>query len=215
VKTSGQTSIAVRGEDAAVVITQKKVPDKLFDPSTITNLFKITDLVGCVATGMIADARVLVQRARYEAGEFKYKYGYQMPVAYLAKRMADMAQVYTQHAYMRPLGVDLIFIGIDDEVGPQLYRVDPAGSYIGYRASGAGVKEEEATNFLEKKLKNKPKLSTNEAVQLAISALQTVLAVDFKATEVEVGVVSKANPKFTVLSAEEVDRYLTQIAERD
>jgi 20S proteasome subunit alpha 1 len=41
--------------------------------------------------------------------------------------------VYTQQAYMRPLGVASILIGIDDEDGPRLYKVDPAGFYVGYK----------------------------------------------------------------------------------
>lgn len=53
----------------------------------------------------IADARVLAQRARYEAAEFKYKNGYDVPVSFLSKRMADLAQIYTQHPFIRPLGV--------------------------------------------------------------------------------------------------------------
>jgi len=215
IKQPGLTSIGVRGKDCCVVVTQKKIPDKLLDSSTVTNLFSISDSIGCVTTGMIADARSQVNRARYESTNFRFKFGYFMPVATLAKRMADIAQVYTQHAWMRPVGVAMIFIGIDDEFGPQLYRTDPAGSYVGYRAVAAGVKEQEATNFLEKKLRDVTELSHDETVQLAVMALQNVLSVDFKPTEIEVGVVTCANPKFTLLTTNEIDEVLTAISERN
>lgn len=36
---------------------------------------------------------------------------------------------------MRPLAVVPILAGIDEEVGPQLFKVDPAGYYVGYKVS--------------------------------------------------------------------------------
>ena len=41
---------------------------------------------------------------------------------------------------MRPLGVIPMLIAIDEERGPQLFKVDPAGYFVGYKVRGcAGV----------------------------------------------------------------------------
>lgn len=129
VKSTGTTTVAVRGADSVAVVTQKKVPDKLIDPTSVTSLFPITRLVGMAVTGLPADARSIVQTARQNAAEFRFQYGYEVPVDYLAQQLADKAQVYTQYARMRPLGVMPILVGMDEERGAQLYKVDPAGEW--------------------------------------------------------------------------------------
>lgn len=220
IKTSGLTSVGVRGADSCVVLTQRKVPDKLHDPDSVTNLFQITDKIGLVMTGVVPDARASVQRLRNEAAEFKFNNGYDIPVSYLAKRAADVAQVYTQHANMRPLGIAMIIIGIDVEGEtkiPQLYRCDPAGYYVGYKATSSGQKEQEANNFLEKRYKADPNpaLSYDDTVQLALACLQNVLGSDLKASDLEASVVRNDNLKFTQLSSDDIEAHLTALAERD
>jgi len=69
--------------------------------------------------------------------------------------------------------------------------------------------------FLKKKFKNDPKLDTDKTVKMAINALQTVLAEDFKATDIEVGIVTAGDKRFRTLSQEEIENHLTEIAERD
>ena len=73
-----------------------------------------------------------------------------IPIDILAQRQADICQVYTQKAFMRPYGVETILCSIDDERGPQIFKCDPAGHFYGYRAIASGVKEHEAINYLEK-----------------------------------------------------------------
>lgn len=224
VKGPGITSIAVRGKEAVCAVTQKKVPDKLIDPTSVTSMFRLSENHGCVATGVLTDAKAMVQRTRSMCSEFKFQYAYEIPVEYLAKRVADENQVYTQHAYMRPLGVAMTVIGMDEEKGPALYKCDPAGYYVGYKACAAGAKEQEALNFLQNKFKPKDDTGVimdgedeteEETILTAIAALQSVLSADFKPEEIEVAAVSKSNPKFHLLTTEQVEAHLTTIAERD
>ncbi|KAI0337562.1 20S proteasome subunit [Trametopsis cervina] len=232
---SGHTAIAVRGKDTAVVITQKKVPDKLLDASTITHLYGITPTIGCVVTGLIADAQSQIHRARLEAAEFRFKFGYEITPDALARRIANINQVYTQRAAMRPLGISMILIGIDAEYGPQCFKLDPAGYFVGFHATAAGQKQQEAMNHLEKKWKKLDSgggaddaakagktLNRSEVIEMAIEAISTVHATDFKPGEVEIGIVSEGeeeNPKtrgqWRVLPEDEVEKHLLAYAEKD
>jgi 20S proteasome subunit alpha 1 len=119
---------------------------------------------------------------------------------------------------MRPLGVAMTLISLDDEFGPQLYKTDPAGYYVGSKATVSGPKQQEALNYLEKKLKNKECADGDwkDVVEMGISALSSVLSVDFKRNEVEVGVVgANGDPLFRKLTEDEIDERLQAIAEKD
>ena len=126
---------------------------------------------------------------------------------------------------MRPLGVANTLISVDSEYGPQLYKCDPAGYYVGYKATASGPKQQEALNHLVKKLKNKDcaEGSWEEVVELGISTLSTVLSVDFKKSELEIGIVGGpkggdkevSDPNFRELTEEEIDERLQAIAEKD
>jgi 20S proteasome alpha/beta subunit len=65
----------------------------------------------------------------------------------------------------------MMLISIDDELGPQLFKTDPAGYYSGFRATSSGVKQIEAINFLEKKVKKKADLATNDAIDVSCRSL--------------------------------------------
>lgn len=62
----------------------------------------------------------------------------------------------------------MILVGHDDELGPQLYKCDPAGYYVGYKATSAGAKQQESLNYLEKKLKKNPELNMEDTIEVLL-----------------------------------------------
>lgn len=65
----------------------------------------------------------------------------------------------------------MIVVGVDEECGPQVYKCDPAGYYCGFKATAAGVKQTEATSFLEKKVKKKLDWTFEQTIEVAHSCV--------------------------------------------
>lgn len=222
VKSRNITAIAIKGTEAACVVVQKKIPsrqaqqDTLLDVSSITSLYNITDDIGTAMIGLPGDCRSIVFRARDAAVRFQYKMDHKIPVHYLCQKIANLHQLYTQHAYARLHACCGTIIAIDEETNtPVIYQFDPAGWFAGYHACAAGSKEQEATNLLEKLLRNKQLVTEKEVVEEAIATLQSTLSMDFKASDIEVGVVSISDSRFRRLDEGTIEQYLNSIAERD
>ena len=224
-QSSGLTSLAVRSNNTTVVITQKKIPERLIDPESVTNIYNITPKIGCCMTGLTADSKSLLQKIRVEANDFNYKYGYHIPLNMLALRIADIAQVNTQSAAMRPLACNTILISADGKKedgsdkyvrGPELYKIDPAGHFAPFFGCGAGIKEQEVCNFLEKKLEElkAPETDMDATIRIGIMALSSVLGSDFKGTEIEVGVCCQSfeDGRFRKLDEDGIEEQLNVIA---
>ena len=136
-----------------------------------------------------------------------------MPVHVLARRIADLCQVHTQEASNRAMACVMLLIGVDDEKGAQVYKVDPAGHYLPYKAVATGKSEQEAMNFLEKRVADLATLDENATIEMAIMSMQYVLSTDFKGSEIEVGVVT-AGSKLRFLKEEEIEMRLNAISEK-
>ena len=108
-----------------------------------------------------------------------------------------------------------MIFAIDDEKGPQLFKVDPAGYYVGYKATAAGEKEQGATNQLEREFKKKSKLSRDEAVKVAVKALQNTLSMEFRSTDIEIAIATKTEPNIKIMTPKEIEAELTRIGEID
>lgn len=207
---AGITSVGLKGKDNVCVVSQKKIGDKAVDAKSISHIFRLTDSIGCCITGALPDCLAQIQRARYEAANYEYQKGEPITVKILARRMADIAQVYTQNAEMRPLGVSMMMVSFEEEK-PRLFKTDPAGYYCGFQSCSVGVKSAECANYLEKKFKKRHDYNKEETIQMAIRALSQSVGVDFKPAELEVGEADESG-KFRILGDDEVEEHLNKIA---
>ena len=213
-KCEGLTTVGICGKDAAVIVTQKKLPDRLVDPSSITHFHRINKHTGCCQIGIPADGHQLAYRGQYYASKFELKFGYEMPPSLVARRVGDFQQLLTQHASNRPFATVFMYIGWDEIEGPQLWRSDPAGSVVQFKVCAAGEKEQEAFNNLEKKKINL-EMNKDEIICAAIDCLQNVTSSEFRPEDMEIALVTAEKKEFHVLDIVESERYLTMVSDKD
>merc|ERR1712216_1061601 len=194
-KNAKSTAIGYIGSNTACLITSKKISDRLINPSTISNIHKITDQIALMSLGRSSDCRSSCSKAREIAHEFYYKNGYEIPASYLSTQLADHFQMYTQHAYRRCFGCEVIICACDDEFGPQLFHIVPAGHVYGYKALSIGDKKGKVNDYLDKIFKNYKEAQTpGLTIEEAIICLEEGTNDQFKSTELEIVCAFKNKP---------------------
>ncbi|KAL5983053.1 Protein phosphatase PP2A regulatory subunit B [Asimina triloba] len=115
-----------------------------------------------------------------------------IPVTQLVRETAAVMQEFTQSGGVRPFGVSLLVAGYDDN-GPQLYQVDPSGSYFSWKASAMGKNVSNAKTFLEKRYTDDMEL--DDAVHTAILTLKEGFEGQISGKNIEIGIIG-ADRKF-------------------
>lgn len=108
---------------------------------------------------------------------------------------------------MRPFGVSLLLAGYDEN-GPQLYQIDPSGSYFAWKASAIGKNMTNAKTFLEKRYSED--MEIEDAVHTALLTLKEGFEGQISGQNIEVAIVGP-DQTFKVLTAAEVSDYLEEV----
>jgi len=204
---SGATSLGIKARDGVVLATEKKLPNALVDASTVKKIVTLTDDIGVTYSGMGPDFRVLTRLARKETQTYYRTYKESVPVSQLVRETATTMQEFTQQGGVRPFGVSLLMAGYDDR-GPNLYQVDPSGSYFAWKASAIGKNMVNAKTFLEKRYSEDMELE--DAIHTAILTLKEGFDGQISAENIEIGIVG-ADRKFRILTASEIADYLEEV----
>ncbi|KAI9208761.1 nucleophile aminohydrolase [Polychytrium aggregatum] len=181
----GVTSIGIKASNGVVIATEKKTSSALVDHTTVEKVSLISKNIGMVYSGMGPDARVLLDKARKSAQEYKRVYMEEPPVAILVKEIAGIMQEYTQSGGVRPFGVSLLIAGYD-HTGAALYQVDPSGSYWAWKASAIGKNMINAKTFLEKRFTEN--MEIEDAVHTAILTLKESFEGEMTESSIEIGI---------------------------
>ncbi|CAN1281957.1 Pentatricopeptide repeat-containing protein At2g35130 [Linum perenne] len=189
---SGQTSLGIKAANGVVIATEKKLPSILVDEASVQKIQCLTPNIGVVYSGMGPDFRVLVRKSRKQAEQYHKLYKEPIPVTQLVRETAAVMQEFTQSGGVRPFGVSLLVAGFDDK-GPQLYQVDPSGSYFSWKASAMGKNVSNAKTFLEKRYTEDMEL--DDAVHTAILTLKEGFEGQISGKNIEIGIIG-ADKKF-------------------
>ena len=103
--------------------------------------------------------------------------------------------------------MSLLMAGFDDH-GPQLYQIDPSGSYFAWKASAIGKNMTNARAFLEKRYSDE--VGLEDAVHTALLTLKEGFEGQVSSSNIEVGIIGP-DRVFKVLTEAEVNDYLQEV----
>jgi len=144
----GSTVVAMKYRHGVLFMTQRAKDTHIVVESSAKKLFQISDTIGGASSGLVADARALIDFCRYVGTRTKLRYDEPITIDSLVKRVGNVLRTYTQYGGVRPFGVALLIGGIDS-TGIKLYETDISGAIRGYKAGAIGMSTPEAIGLLE------------------------------------------------------------------
>jgi proteasome alpha subunit len=178
----GNTAIGIVCKDGVLLVTDKRIVDKLVVPEAIEKIWIIDDHIMATAAGILSDARVLVERAQEKAAGYRITFESPVDTLSIVKDLGNLAQYCTQSGGLRPFGVSLLVAGVDSE-GHKLFQTDPTGVYNQWKATVIGEGEDEIQQILHKEYKED--MGLDEGLKLAVLSLKKFLGDAFELSRVD------------------------------
>jgi proteasome alpha subunit len=206
----GTTAAGIKAKNGVVLLVDKRITSRLIEAESIEKIFQVDDHIGVATSGLVADARALVDRARVEAQVNMVSYDEPIGVEVIAKKICDHKQTYTQYGGVRPYGTALLIAGVDDS-RPRLFETDPSGALLEYKATAIGAGRNAFMELFEAEYSDD--MEIDAAIMLGMKALYTSTEGKVDAATLELGVVTLEDRQFRKLSEEEVANLVSRVRE--
>jgi len=83
----GSTAVGVQTKEGCVLAVEKRLTSPLLDPNSVEKIAEIDSHIGAAMSGLVADARTLVDHARVEAQNHTFTYDEPIGVEALTQGM--------------------------------------------------------------------------------------------------------------------------------
>jgi proteasome alpha subunit len=203
----GSTAVGIVCSDGVLLVTDKRIIEKLIVPESVEKIFKIDEHIGATASGILSDARVLIERAQLKAQQHRVTYDAPVDTLTIVKDICSLKQICTQSAGLRPFGVSILVAGIDHN-GPTLFETDPTGIFFQYKATAIGEGETEVQEILDKEYKDS--MTIDDGMKLCVKALAKVLDKNFSVERVDAAYIKTSEKKFKKASSEKIAEILKE-----
>ena len=141
----GSLVIVARCKDGIVMISEEREFSKLIMPNTKIN--QVEEHIFAAFSGLLSDAKVLVDKARVEAQMQRLYYNEDPDINVIAWNIGTFMQQLLQRG-MRPFGVSLILAGYDNN-GTEVHLIEPSGAKFECNAIAVGEHDSEVMKELE------------------------------------------------------------------
>jgi len=207
----GTTAVGIKARNGVALLVDKRLTSRLLEGGSVEKIFQIDDHIGAATSGLVADARILIDRGRIEAQINKIVYDEPIDVETLAKKICDFKQAYTQLGGLRPFGTALLIAGVYNGKN-YLFETDPSGALLEYKATAIGSGRSVVTELLEQQYQED--IHLEDAVVLGLEALYKVTEGKLDITTVDAGLAETEKKWFRILKAEELEPYIKKVKEK-
>ncbi len=207
----GTTSLGIKYKNGVLLCVDKRITTRLVESRSIEKIFQIDDHIAAATSGLVADSRVLVDRARVESQYHRVLYNESIEVELLVKKICDYKQLYTQHGGVRPFGIALLIAGVNEK--PMLFETDPSGALIEYKATAIGSGRNRAMEIFEEEYRED--MDREEAIELALKIMSEVTDGTLSEETIEIAIIEVETKEYRRFTPEEVKAYIAKIPKKE
>jgi len=209
----GSTAIGIQTGEGVILAVEKRITSPLMEPTSIEKIVEIDSHIACAFSGLTADSKTLIDRARVESQNHWFTYDEKMQVESVAQAVSNLAIAFGDSdgdeigMMSRPFGVAILYAGIDEN-GPQLFHMDPSGTYLQFDAKAIGSGSEGAQQSLQEQYHKS--ITLKEATKTAFTILKQVMEEKLNETNVEAARVTREGG-FQLIKGAELESIIKEL----